>query len=153
VGASRSSIFFAMDHFDWPLTKKSWCFFVLLKRSIFYQYGIVVVFPFSHLYTIHDHTFGQKIWDKLWCYWNILDGHFLLHFGSLHCLSKIYIPNFVHHHFSPKRLQKIGYLLWFTLIGLICCHASQDTSIFKVFFWLAMGHFDFVIILVKTFVV
>jgi hypothetical protein len=115
-------------------------FFVLPKRGIFYQYGIVVVFPFSHLYTIHDHTFGQRILDKLWCYYrNILDAHSWLHFGSLHCLSRIYIPNFVHHHFPPRRLQKLGYLP--------CIPRQVFLRFF--FFLLAMGHLVFVIFLLE----
>jgi hypothetical protein len=42
---------------------------------------------------------------------NVLDAHFGVHFASLHCLNKIFIPNFVHHYFWPKSLQELGYFL------------------------------------------
>ncbi len=42
---------------------------------------------------------------------NVLDANFGVHFASLHCLSKTFIPNFVHHYFWPKSLQELGYLL------------------------------------------
>jgi hypothetical protein len=41
----------------------------------------------------------------------VLDAHSWVHFASLHCLRKIFIPNFVHHYFWPKSLQELGYLL------------------------------------------
>jgi hypothetical protein len=48
---------------------------------------------------------------------NILSAHFFVHFASLNCLSKIFIPTFVHHHFWPWTLQELGYLLKFILIS------------------------------------
>ncbi len=50
---------------------------------------------------------------------NIFNAHFGVHFASPHCLSRIFIQNFVHHHFWLKILQKLEYLLWFILISLI----------------------------------
>jgi hypothetical protein len=38
-----------------------------------------------------------------------------------HCLSRIPIPHFVHHHSWPKLLQKLEYLLWSILNSLIGC--------------------------------
>jgi hypothetical protein len=82
------------------------------------------VLPFSlDLYTIQEHAFGQTIWDKLWHFWGIFWVHILGcmlgHVVSPHCSSGISILNFVHHQFWLKFLQKLGYLLWFTLISLI----------------------------------
>jgi hypothetical protein len=72
----------------------------------------MLVLPFSHLYTIQEQAFEQRICDKLWCYCkNILDAHSWLPFASHHCLSRIYIPNFVHHHFWLGTLQELGYTL------------------------------------------
>jgi hypothetical protein len=77
---------------------------------------------------------------------NILGAHFLVHFVSPNCLSKIFIPNFVHHHFWLWTLQELGYLLKFILISLIDFHASQSINIFKGFFFFgAMSHFDWLI--------
>jgi hypothetical protein len=46
-----------------------------------------------------------------------------------HWLSKIFIPNFVYHHFWPKLLlQNLMYLLWFMIIYLISCDASQNSE-------------------------
>jgi hypothetical protein len=42
---------------------------------------------------------------------NILDEHSWVHFVSYHNLNKTYIPSFVHQHFWPRTLQKLGYLL------------------------------------------
>jgi hypothetical protein len=48
---------------------------------------------------------------------NILGAQFLVHFASPNCLSKFFIPNFVHHHFWPWTLQELVYLLKFILMS------------------------------------
>jgi hypothetical protein len=79
--------------------------------SIFYQYGIMVELSWMHI---------------------------LLHFI---CLNRNVIPKFVHHHFWLKPLQKLRYLLWFILINLISCDASQSTNVYMSVIFFAMGHF------------
>ncbi len=63
---------------------------------------------------------------------NIFNAHFGVHFASPHCLSRFFIPNFVHHHFGLKILQKLGYLLRFILISLIMNPKTQMFS--RLFF-------------------
>jgi len=69
---------------------------------------------------------------------NILNAHF----ASLHGLNRMFIPNFVHHHFWLKLLQKLRYLLWFILINLISYDASQSTNV-SIFFELFFGNGPF----------
>ncbi len=49
---------------------------------------------------------------------DILIAHFWVCDASPHCLNNIFISNFMHHHFWPKLLQELGYLLWFMLHNL-----------------------------------
>ncbi len=60
-----------------------------------------------------------------------------------HYLYITFIPNFVHHQFWSKFLQKIRYLLWFIFINLINCGASQSTNSLMIFlFYFCNGPFD-----------
>ncbi len=56
-----------------------------------------------------------------------------MHFVPPHSLTRIYIPNFVHHHFLPMLSKKLRYLLWFIIINLIDCGGSQ-AQMFQRFF-------------------
>jgi hypothetical protein len=48
----------------------------------------------------------------VWDYVGVIPRNILnVHFAPPHCLNKTFIPNFVHHHFLPKLLQKFKYLL------------------------------------------
>jgi len=38
---------------------------------------------------------------------NILDAHSYMHFALIHCVNRILILNFVHHHFWLRTLQKL----------------------------------------------
>jgi len=60
-----------------------------------------------------------------------------MHVAPTHCLSRIFNANFFHDHFWPRLLQELECLLWFILISLIICGASQSSYLF-----IAMGHFD-----------
>ncbi len=100
-----------MDHFDWPFTKIMILWYSL-NISIFTNMGL---------------------W---WCYskecfeWAFLDAHF----APPHCLNITFNPILIQHYFWLKLLQKLKYLLWFILINLISCGASQNTNVFMVFF-------------------
>ncbi len=74
-------------------------------NNVFYQCGAMVTLPLNRLYAIQVETFGQKIGDTLWCYSREYLGctHFWVHFASPHCLSRIYIPNFVSNPFLQAR--------------------------------------------------
>jgi len=85
--------FCAMDHFDWPFTKKSWYFHI--PQTLNFSTNMVWL-----------------------CGWNILNTHLAL----LYCLIRTFIPNFVHHHFWLKLLQELRYLLGFILINLVVVH-------------------------------
>jgi hypothetical protein len=94
----------------------------------------MVVLPFSHLYTIQENFFGQRIWDNLWCYCpKYLGCTFLGPFCFTSLLEYNLYSYFCLSSFWPRTLQELEYLLWFMLISLYGCHAS---------FWFAMGHFD-----------
>jgi hypothetical protein len=58
-------LFFAISHFDSPFTKSLDVFNISKKNAIFYQNGTMGVLCFSHLFTVQEQTFGQRIWDKL----------------------------------------------------------------------------------------
>jgi len=60
----------------------------------------------------------------------------LWHFASLHYLRRIFIFKFVHHHFWPKLLQELRHLLWFVLIIIFSCGASQNTNVLMIIFFL-----------------
>jgi hypothetical protein len=47
--------------------------------------------PLAHLHTIQAHTFGQRKWNKSWCYWGIS----WMHLASPHRLSIIFMHIFV----------------------------------------------------------
>jgi hypothetical protein len=73
----------------------------------------------------------------VWDYVGVIPRNILnLHFAPLHCLNKTFIPNFVHHHFWPKLLQEIKYLLWFILIKWFI----PKGQMFWWFFFFTMGH-------------
>jgi hypothetical protein len=98
-----------------------------------------------------DYNFWPTIWNKLWC----LGQGYGTNCGTIgeyfecnslsaswvcvaphHCLSRT--KNF-NHHFLPKVFKELRYLLWFVLINLIGCDASQIIC-FLIFF--LQGHFD-----------
>jgi hypothetical protein len=55
---------FATSHFDWPLMTK------LLKLCTLPQIKILKVLPLeSPVMGFESSNFGQKLWDKVWCYW------------------------------------------------------------------------------------
>jgi hypothetical protein len=62
-----------------------------------------------------------------------------VHFASCDCLSRICIPNIVHHQFWLRTLQELWYLLWFILISIIGCHVAENTNVSKVFFLVCNG--------------
>jgi hypothetical protein len=100
------------------------------------------VLPFSlDLYNTRT-CFGQTIWDKLrhFCgiFWVHILGCILGHVVPPHCSSGIFILNLVHHQIWLKFLQKLGYLLWFTIISLI----SYGASFFLFFSLGETSHFD-----------
>jgi hypothetical protein len=61
-----------------------------------------------------------------------------MHVAPTHCLSRILNPNFFHIDFWPRLVQELECLLWFILISLITCGASQSS----IYIFIAMGHFD-----------
>jgi hypothetical protein len=95
-----------------PFTKKMMIFWNYLNICIFYQYGIMVV------------LFQEIFWINI--------------SPPLHCLSKTFILNFVHHHFLPKLLQELRYLSWFIFIILITSGASQNKNVMIFILFFAM---------------
>jgi hypothetical protein len=76
--------FFAMSHFDCPSQKND----DILKLP-------------KHMHFL-----------PIWNYGGVIPRNILnKHFTPLHCLNKTFILNFVHHHFLPKLLQELRYLL------------------------------------------
>jgi len=117
-------------YFDWPFRKNIMILLIHPKYKHFlpiWGYGICSA------------SFQQVIYDTITNLWpkdirygvifkKILDQHsFCL------TLSRIYIPNFTHHHFWLRTLQELGYSLWFILITLIGYYTSQSTNVFKGF--------------------
>jgi len=68
----------------------------------------MVVFP---LYTTQEQTFGQGYRTNCGAILgNILNAHWVL-FASCHCLSRISIPNFVHHQFWLRTFTRAWVLI------------------------------------------
>jgi hypothetical protein len=61
---------------------------------------------------------------------NILEAHFAL----FHCLNITFISNIVNHHFWPKILQELRYLLWCIWINLVSCGGSQNINVLIIIF-------------------
>jgi hypothetical protein len=57
-----------------------------------------------------------------------------VHFVPPHSFTRISIFNFAHLHFLPRLSEELGYLLWFIVINLIGCGASQAQMFQRFFF-------------------
>jgi hypothetical protein len=69
--------------------------------------GLWKCFSLARLYIIQEHTFGQKLWDRLRCYLGIHQVHFLA-IASFDCKrNRKFYPHFVHHHFEWILLQEL----------------------------------------------
>jgi hypothetical protein len=77
---------------------------------------------------------------------NILSVHscMCIEFMLSHWLSKIFIPNFVYHHFWPKCFVNLMYLLWFMIVDLMSCDDASQNSEFV--FWGQRVTFDWPIV-------
>jgi hypothetical protein len=64
------------------------------NKNFYYQDGNVEMLPF----------WAKDIGQKLMVVLGNVPSH-------VHCFNRIFIPNFVCHHFLPKLLQELGYLL------------------------------------------
>ncbi len=117
ICTSPSSMFFSffffltMGHFDWPSRKRNLIFLIFPQIEHFLptcNYDRVSLQ--SPIYNTRTNFCTKDMGEIVL----ILFQRILLkqvHLASSHYLSKIYIPNFVHHHIWPRTLQKLGYLL------------------------------------------
>ncbi len=100
-----------MGHFDWSFKNKWWYF------------DIPQTLAFSTNMRLWS-CYSKNYFECTLCPTSLFCGNFN--------------PNFVHHHFWPKLFQALRYILWFILINLISCGASQSTNVLILwffFFW------------------
>jgi hypothetical protein len=74
--------------------------------------------PVADIHTVQEHTFKQRVGDNCSAIGEYLGCTFVnaswVQVGPYY-LNRMSIPSFVHHHFWPRLLQELGYLLQFIL--------------------------------------
>jgi hypothetical protein len=71
--------------------------------------AIVEALPFNPCaYMIQAHIFGQRVWDKLWCYWDYLECTFLGMFPHLRAWVELSLLILFNNFFSLGFYKSLG---------------------------------------------
>jgi hypothetical protein len=119
-----NNFFVAMCHFDQPFQKIKSNSFNTSQIKVFATNMVPRKYlPLADIDMVQEHTFEQRVWDNCSAIGEYLGCTFVnaswVQVTPPHYLNRMSIPNFVHHHFWPRLLQDLGYLLQLILEKLI----------------------------------